>query len=175
MGEVSHKHYCTDAYLGCFFSSVELLTRMFEMSSLQFTSSWSMSLALKLLSVHQAVLHFSKLFRFKWRDEKTFQLTVHGNPALVARTAEVGNFPDIGIHCKKNENSVKGIFFCLLSSWITLFITTNNGISNSAEETSLTNLSTILAVLHDYLVLPRKAMQKYRYWKQTSLKLIISI
>lgn len=174
MGEVSHKYYCTEAYLACFFSSVELLTRMFEMSSLQFTSSWSMSLALKLLSVHQAVLHFSKLFRFKWRDQKTFQLTVHGNPALVARTAEVGNFPDIGIHCKKNENSVKSIFFCLLSSWITLLLQITAYLIQQKKH-SLTILSTILAVLHDYLVPPRKTMQKYRYWKQTSLKLIISI
>lgn len=43
----------------------------------------------------------------KQTDQKTCPLTVHGNLALVARTGEVGNFPDIGIHCKKNENAVR--------------------------------------------------------------------
>lgn len=55
--------------------------------------------------------------------KKICPLTVHGNLALVARTGEVGNFPDIGIHCKKNENAVRDTVddtFLLLSSWIAL-------------------------------------------------------
>lgn len=40
-------------------------------------------------------------------NQKMCQLTVHGNLASVARTGEVGNFPDIGIHCKKNENALR--------------------------------------------------------------------